>query len=64
MEAQRTPGRERRNCSTNNARFCADDSNCTGTAKSNMFDNKPNETKYFYTDGDTARNSSDGPESY
>ena len=28
--------------------------NRTGTAKSNMFDNKPNETQYFYTDYDSA----------
>jgi hypothetical protein len=26
--------------------------NRTGTARSNMFDNKPNETKYFYQDLD------------
>ena len=41
------------NRSTNNARFGVDYFNRTGTAKSNMFDNKPTETQYFYTDGDT-----------
>ena len=29
--------------------------NRTGTAKSNMFDNKPTETQYLYTDGDFVR---------
>ncbi len=28
--------------------------NRTGTSKSNMFDNKPNETQYFYADNDAA----------
>jgi len=40
--------------STNNATFGVDYFNRTGTAKSNMFDNKPNETQYFYTDRDAA----------
>ena len=42
------------NRSTNNARFGTDYFNRTGTAKSNMFDNKPTETQYFYTDDDSA----------
>jgi hypothetical protein len=42
------------NRSTNNARFGIDYFNRTGTAKSNMFDNKPTETQYFYTDNDGA----------
>jgi hypothetical protein len=42
------------NRSTNNARFGTDYYNRTGTAKSNMLDNKPTETQYFYTDGDSA----------
>ena len=36
------------NQSTNNARFGHDYYNRTGTAKSNMFDNKPTETQYIY----------------
>jgi len=39
--------------STNNARFGVDYFDRAGTAKSNMFDNKPNETQYFYTDNDS-----------
>jgi hypothetical protein len=41
------------NRSTNNARFGTDYFNRTGTAKSNMFDNAPEETQYFYTDNDS-----------
>jgi hypothetical protein len=52
------------NRSTNNARFGADYFNRTGTAKSNMFDNNPTETQYFYTDGDSAGASLDGRHSY
>ena len=52
------------NCSTNNARFGVDYFNRTGTAKSNMFDNKPTETQYFYTDGDTTGASLDGKNNY
>jgi hypothetical protein len=52
------------NRSTNNARFGTDYFNRTGTAKSNMFDNKPTETQYFYTDGDSAGASLDGRTSY
>ena len=37
------------NRSKHNAEFGVDYYNRTGTAKSNMFDNKPNETQYFYT---------------
>ena len=48
------------NRSTNNARFGVDYFNRTGTAKSNMFDNKPTETQYFYTDGDSAGAALDG----
>lgn len=42
------------NRSTNNAQWGVDYFNRTGTAKSNMFDNRPNETQYFYTDFDGA----------
>jgi len=40
------------NRSTNNAQFGIDYFNRTGTSKSNMFDNRPTETQYFYTDND------------
>jgi hypothetical protein len=52
------------NRSTNNARFGYDYYNRTGTAKSNMFENKPNETQYFYTDDDTSGARLDGNGSY
>lgn len=42
------------NRSTNNAQWGIDYYNRTGTARSNMFDNRPNETQYFYTDFDGA----------
>ena len=41
------------NRSTNNARFGVDYFNRTGTAKSNMFDNKPEETQCFYTNNES-----------
>jgi len=52
------------NRSTNNARFGTDYFNRTGTAKSNMFDNKPEETQYFYTDNDSTGAPLDGKGSY
>jgi hypothetical protein len=52
------------NRSTNNARWGVDYFNRTGTAKSNMFDNKPDETQYFYTDEDASRVSLDGKLQY
>lgn len=42
------------NRSTNIAQWGIDYFNRTGTSKSNMFDNRPNETQYFYTDFDAA----------
>ncbi len=42
------------NRSKNNAEFGVDYFNRTGTSKSNMFDNKPDETQYFYTDRDAS----------
>jgi hypothetical protein len=42
------------NRSTNNAEWGLDYFNRTGTSKSNMFDNRPNETQYFYTDDDSS----------
>lgn len=52
------------NRSTNNAQFGIDYFNRTGTAKSNMFDNRPNETQYFYTDFDNAGAPLNGAHSY
>jgi hypothetical protein len=52
------------NRSTNNAQWGVDYFNRTGTSKSNMFDNKPTETQYFYTDFDGAGASLDGSRSY
>ena len=52
------------NRSTNNAQFGHDYCNRTGTAKSNMFDNKPTETQYFYTDNDSAGTPLDGNRNY
>ena len=37
----------------NNARWGTDYLNRTGTAKSNIYDNRPEETKYIYTDDDS-----------
>jgi len=52
------------NRSTNNAQFGIDYYNRTGTSKSNMFDNRPNETQYFYTDNDGAGNQLTGSGNY
>ena len=49
-----TPAGNGWNRSTNNAQWGVDYFDRTGTAKSNMFDNKPTETQYFYTDFDSA----------
>ncbi|MCP3472638.1 DUF1254 domain-containing protein [Bradyrhizobium sp. CCGUVB1N3] len=52
------------NRSTNNAQFGIDYYNRTGTAKSNMFDNRPTETQYFYADDDGAGAELNGSGSY
>jgi hypothetical protein len=52
------------NRSTNNAQWGVDYYNRTGTARSNMFDNKPNETQYFYTDFDATNQPLDGKNTY
>jgi hypothetical protein len=52
------------NRSTNNAQWGIDYFNRTGTAKSNMFDNRPNETQYFYTDFDASGGELNGSGSY
>ena len=41
------------NSPVNNAQWGTDYLNRTGTAKSNMYDNRPEETKYIYTDDDS-----------
>jgi hypothetical protein len=52
------------NRSKNNAEFGVDYYNRTGTSKSNMFDNKPDETQYFYTDNDATNTQLEGTQSY
>lgn len=52
------------NRSTNNAQTGLDYFNRTGTAKSNMFDNRPIETQYFYTDFDSTGAVLDGGQRY
>jgi hypothetical protein len=52
------------NSPVNNARWGTDYLNRAGTAKSNMYDNKPDETKYIYTDYDTAGQQLDGKNNY
>jgi hypothetical protein len=52
------------NRSTNNAQWGIDYFNRTGTAKSNMFDNRPTETQYFYTDNDGTGGELTGTGSY
>jgi hypothetical protein len=52
------------NRSVNNAQWGVDYFDRTGTAKSNMFDNRPNETQYFYTDLDSAGAQLDGKSAY
>jgi hypothetical protein len=52
------------NRSVNNARYGIDYFNRAGTSKSNMFDNKPSETQYFYTDNDSSGAQLDGGTTY
>lgn len=52
------------NRSANNAEAGVDYFNRTGTAKSNMFDNRPTETQYFYTDYDATGAQLVGSKSY
>ena len=52
------------NRSVHNAQTGLDYFNRTGTAKSNMFDNRPAETQYFYTDFDAAGAVLDGGQRY
>lgn len=52
------------NRSKNNAQTGFDYFDRTGTAKSNMFDNRPNETQYFYTDLDATGGQLTGANAY
>lgn len=52
------------NRSTHNAEWGVDYFNRTGTSKSNMFDNRPNETQYFYTDFDESGTQLNGGSNY
>jgi hypothetical protein len=52
------------NSPVSNAEWGTDYLNRTGTAKSNMFDNRPEETKYIYTDNDSEGRPLDGRNAY
>jgi hypothetical protein len=52
------------NSPVNGAQWGTDYLNRTGTAKSNMFDNLPEETKYIYTDNDRAGRQLNGQNAY
>src|SRR5262249_58224043 len=52
------------NSPVNNAEWGTDYLNRTGTAKSNMYDNRPEETKYIYTDDDSQGRQLNGQNTY
>jgi hypothetical protein len=52
------------NSPVNNAQWGTDYLNRTATAKSNMYDNRPNETKYIYRDDDSQGQQLDGHNLY
>ena len=52
------------NRSQNNAQWGVDYYNRTGTSRSNMFDNRPIETQYFYTDRDSNQKALVGTNNY
>ena len=52
------------NSPVNNAQWGTDYLNRTGTAKSNMYDNRPEETKYIYTDDDSQGKQLNGQNTY
>ena len=52
------------NSPVNNAQWGTDYLNRTGTARSNMYDNRPEETKYIYRDNDNLGQQLDGHNSY
>src|SRR6266481_7169951 len=52
------------NSPVDGAKWGTDYPNRTGTAKSNMYDNSPEETKYIYTDDDSAGKQLNGQNNY
>jgi hypothetical protein len=54
MARQRPPGGKRLELAGEHAQWDTDYLNRAGTAKSNLYDNRPQETKYIYTDNDSA----------
>jgi len=52
------------NSPVNNAQWGTDYLNRTGSSKSNMYDNKPEETKYIYRDYDSQGKQLDGKNNY
>jgi len=52
------------NSPVNNAKWGTDYLNRTGTGKSNIYDNRPEETKYIYTDDDIQGKQLDGHNNY
>jgi hypothetical protein len=52
------------NSPVNNAKWGTDYLNRTGTAKSNMYDNRPEETKYIYTNNDSQGKNLNGRNTY
>jgi hypothetical protein len=52
------------NSPVNNGEWGTDYLNRTGSARSNMYDNRPNETKYIYTDNDNQGTQLDGENTY
>ena len=56
--------RQRLELAVNNAEWGTDYLNRTGTAKSNMYDNRPEETKYIYADDDSQGKQLDGRNAY
>ena len=58
------PARNGWNSPVNNAEWGTDYLNRTGTAKTNMYDNRPEETKYIYTDNDSAGHQLHGENHY
>jgi len=52
------------NSQINNAQWGTDYLNRTATSKSNMFENRPDETKYIYTDNDSQGQQMDGHNNY
>jgi hypothetical protein len=58
------PAGEGWNSPVNNAEWGTDFLNRTGTAKSNIYDNRPEETKYIYTNDDSAGKQLNGQNTY